>query len=302
MRGIACLLLIAGTAGPATAAAQARPDSGAAVTAVLELTAACRKDAGRLWDRSLCGPLIAVHGPTGFAVAEYTGTRLALEATGLTPARVSEATADFESRPTYVRALGYGTGPLLGLLLDRYASGWRARIHEAGFARALAPAVGFAVPENLAGAVADAASRYGGDDLAREEDERSAARARAVAEYRSRLVEGPVVVLSADEMYRSFNPNTLVPLDSSGTVYPTGTFNAVWGTLTVSEGGALVIPGNRGVRVSVAAALDSTASIIEGRGWRLELATGWRLQPGPRPGDFTAVRVASEAPDPVQQP
>jgi len=225
-------------------------------------------------------------------LAEYTGTRLALEATGLPAVRVAEATADFESRPTYVRALGYGTGPLLGLLLDRYSPNWRTRIRKEGFSRQLAGAVNFVVPADLPGSVAESASRYGGDSLARAENERAAARARTLAEYRTLLVVGPVIILQADQMYRSFNPNNLIPLGSSGTVYPTGAFQADWGVLQVEKGGALVAPGNREVRVPVPPAIDSTAAVIQGGGWRLELKSGWRLRAGPRPGDFTATRVA----------
>lgn len=419
---------------PAAGAAQTPADSAAALTGVQEFVAACRSDAGRLWGRSLCGPLITVDGRTGFAVAteqppegtferrgtlwvghvpegmqvantafewkgrlwstvrlplptdrferirllahesfhriqpdlalnardainahlderdgrlllrlelralaaavrssgaaaraatrdallfraqrnrlfpgsdtletsleiqeglaEYAGTRLAIDATALPAARAAEAAAAFESRPTYVRALGYGTGPLLGLLLDRYARGWRERIHQAGFARQLGPAVGLDVPPDLTAAVAASAVRYGGDSLARAEDARAAARSRDLAAYRALLVDGPVIVLRADQMMRSFNPNNLVPLGGDGTVYPTGTFQAAWGVLTVDSGGALVAPANREVRVGVPAALDTTASVIQGRGWRLELSAGWRLSTGPRPRDFTATRVA----------
>ncbi|MGD0484528.1 MAG: hypothetical protein ABSB58_07720 [Gemmatimonadales bacterium] len=223
---------------------------------------------------------------------EYTGARLALTETGLTAARAAQAAAEFENRPTYVRALGYGTGPLLGILLDRYTPGWRTRIREAGFAHQLASAVGFVPPADLSAAVAASAVRYGGDSLARAEDDRAASRARALAAYRALLVDGPVLVLRADELFRSFDPNNLVPLGASGTVYPNGTFQAVWGVLTVERGGALVAPGNREVRVPVPPATDSTAAALQGDGWRLELRPGWRLRPGPRPGDLTATRLA----------
>ena len=223
---------------------------------------------------------------------EYTGTRLALTATGLGMARVAQATAEFESRPTYVRALGYGTGPLLGLLLDRYATGWRPRVREAGFSRQLGPAIGFDQPGNLDSAVAASAPRYGGDSLAQVENARAEVRADAVARFRALLVDGPVIILRAEQMMRSFNPNNLVALGASGTVYPTGTFQADWGVLTVEQGGALVLPGNREVRVPVPAAMDPLSAVIAGSGWRLELKPGWRLTPGPRPGDFTATPVA----------
>jgi len=223
---------------------------------------------------------------------EYTGTRLALAATRLRASRASQAAAEFEGRPTYVRALGYGTGPLLGLLLDRYAPRWRARIRDAGFARQLANATGFVPPADLAGEVAAAAARYGGGDLAAAEDQRAATRARSVAAYRARLVAGPVIVLRADQMFRSFDPNALVPLGENGTVYPTGTFRADWGALTVDSAGALVAPDNREVRVPAPPAVDTAAAVVAGNGWRLELRPGWRLRPGPRQGDFAATQVA----------
>jgi len=224
---------------------------------------------------------------------EYTGTRLALAETGLPLTRVAQATAEFESRPTYVRALGYGTGPLLGLLLDRYEPRWRTRVREAGFARQLGPAVAWIPPANLDSAVAASAPRYGGDSLAEAEDARAETRARAVAKFRELLVDGPVIILRADQMMRSFNPNNLVALGGDGTVYPTGTFQADWGVLTVEQGGALVPAGNREVRVAVPAGMDPASAVIAGEGWRLELAPRWRLQPGPRPGDFTAATTAA---------
>ena len=224
-------------------------------------------------------------------LAEYTGTRLSLTSTGLSPARAAEAAADFENRPTYVRALGYGTGPLLGLVLDRHAPEWRIGVKEKGFAAQLAPALGFTVPADVSRAVETAAARYGGETLAREEDSRAAARARAVAEYRAQLVDGPVIILRAEEMFRSFNPNNLVPLGSDGTVYPTGTFRAEWGVLTVEQGGALAAPDNREVRVPVQPGMNAAATVIEGPGWRLELAQGWQLRPGSRQGDFTVAQT-----------
>ncbi len=306
-----CLLLGV----PAMGFAQTPADSAAALTGVHEFNLACRRDAGRLWGRSLCGPLITVDGQTGLAVAtesppeghferrgelwigkvpdgmqvangafdghgqrwstvrlplpadrytrilllvhesfhriqpdlelnardainahlderdgryllrlelramaaalqstgaaarqatedalifraqrnrpfpgsdslensleiqgglaEYTGTRLALEAVGQSSAPAVAAAADFENRTPYVRSLGYGTGPLLGLLLDRYAPGWQKQIKATGSSRQLAHAVGFVLPRDLAGAVTASASRYGGDRLARLEDERA---------------------------------------------------------------------------------------------------------------------------------
>jgi hypothetical protein len=79
-------------------------------------------------------------------LAEYTGDKIALAVTGAPESRVAQALDEFESRPTFVRSLGYGTGPALGLLLDRYASGWRNRVKEHGIAPQLAKALHFVPP------------------------------------------------------------------------------------------------------------------------------------------------------------
>ncbi|MFN0180071.1 MAG: hypothetical protein ACKVZ0_14820 [Gemmatimonadales bacterium] len=414
-------------------AAQSAADSVAATTAVAELVAACRADGGRLWGQTLCGPLIAVDGLSGFGVAtepppagrfrpigdlwvgrvpsgmqvanttiewqgrtwatvrlpvpadrflriqlfvheafhriqpalglgardainphlderdgryllrlelralakavatpdrdgearkaardailfrlarhrrypgadtlealleiqeglpEYAGARLSLAATGLGPERLAEAAEAFDMRPSYVRALGYGTGPLLGTLLDRWAPGWRSRIRAGGFASQLAAAVGFVAPAGLDAAAAARAPSYGGDALAKIEDERASARAERLAGYRATLVTGPVVALVSDQMMRSFDPNTLIPLGDEGTVYPTGQFEAPWGTLSVERGGALVT--NQSVRVPAPAAVDTLVSVLTTDGYRLELKPGWRLGAGPRLGDWIVRRV-----------
>ncbi len=54
---------------PLADAAQAPADSAAALAGLREFSMACRRDAGRIWGRSLCGPLIAVDDEAGRAYA-----------------------------------------------------------------------------------------------------------------------------------------------------------------------------------------------------------------------------------------
>lgn len=117
-------------------------------------------------------------------LAEYTGARIAIDALGLTSARAAVPTRQFESRPSYVRALGYGTGPGLGLLLDHYAPAWRKRAGQVGLAALLAEARRFRPPRDLVVAARTAAGRYDGAALAALEDERAAQRAVRLADYR----------------------------------------------------------------------------------------------------------------------
>jgi hypothetical protein len=210
-------------------------------------------------------------------IPEYTGARMALAGRAGDSA-IAAAVEGFEQRPSYTRALGYGTGPLLGVLLDRYRPDWRTRIRTEGFAMQLAVALKWKVPADPLTVAKQRAARYGAVAIGREEDARVAAREALKEDYRTRLARGPVLNLPTGKLNMSFNPNTIVPLDTLGTVYPTGTFSGEWGTIEVSAGGALVSPRFNLVRVELA---DSAA------GWRLTLRPGWRVVPGARPGDRT---------------
>lgn len=219
-------------------------------------------------------------------LAEYTGVRLALRGRADTSALLWAATTEFESRPTYVRSLGYGTGPLLGLLLDRVRPDWREAIGTTGFANQLRIALGWEAPADMTEAVGRAAPRYGGAEVRAAEHARAVEQAVRLAAYRKALLDGPVLILRADQLYRSFNPNTLVALGDDGTVYPTGTFTAEWGELLVETGGALLRSNDREVRVSTIGLTREGDAKIVGRGWTLTLKPGWGTVSGERAGDL----------------
>lgn len=127
-------------------------------------------------------------------LAEYTGTRLALDFLKLPQSRAADLATGFEKRKTFVRSLGYGTGPGLGLLLDEFAPKWRTRVAHQGLAPQLVTALKFTPPADPAAAEA-AAARYDAQTLARAEDERAERRKRMLADYRARLIDGPVLTL-----------------------------------------------------------------------------------------------------------
>ena len=210
--------------------------------------------------------------------AEYTGMRVALAHSAMGPLRVVRAMDGVERNPSFVRSFAYGTGPALGLLLDRWLPGWHPRfLKGASMAALLREAVG----ESDASAV-EHARPYGYEAVRAAEEERAQRRLATIARYRERLITGRRVVFPADNVNRSFDPNELVPLDSSGTIYPTGTFQGPWGTLTVTDG-ALLSADYRQLAVSAPDALaptDGSARRISGNGWTLELGEGWVIAQG----------------------
>jgi hypothetical protein len=103
---------------------------------------------------------------------------------------------------------------------------------------------------------------------------------------RRRLVDGPVLVIRLQAMHVQFDPRTLQPLGEHGTVYPTLRIADTWGVLTVdgaallhSDWSAVSVPAN-GIEAG------QVGGTVETEGWTLELADGWAIVPGTRPGDF----------------
>lgn len=236
----------------------------------------------------------------GEGTAEYAGIRFAMDALGRPAATVLEwSRARFERTPTFTRSLGYGTGPALGLALDRFAPGWRTRVRGVrSLTAALATSITWPPPADVATTAFTRAAAYGIGELAVEEDARAADRATRLANYRARLVDGPVVMFRQRRLGGAFDPNTIVPLGGAGTVYPRRTFAAEWGTLRVDEGGALVSPDAGQLRVSAfPEPQPREGRTVAGPGWHLELAEGWTLERGARTGDWEVKpKAAAERP------
>lgn len=219
-------------------------------------------------------------------LAEYTGTVLALGKSGEAINRVARAVEDFEDQRAFARSFAYATGPALGLLLDRFGGSWRESIgSETNLSALLEKALGFRADGDIRKRAEVRAHRYGFGAVSQDEHSRAERTQAQLASYRARFLDGPVLEFpKAGELRRSFNPNNLVPLGESGTVYPTGTFRSRWGTLQVDDVGALLAPDNQSLRVS--APTDSQARPATGPGWRLELAPGWTIRATPKSGNF----------------
>jgi hypothetical protein len=222
---------------------------------------------------------------------EYTGQRMAMQQMGEGPARVAKFVRDYETTPTFVRAFAYGTGPAIGVLLDRFAPDWRKSVvSERDLGMLLARAIRFQPPRDLRDAARARANEYGWSEIDGAEAARDSARAPTMRVYRARLAEGPTITLrqSRDSLAWSFDPTELIAFDLHSTIYPSGNFSAPWGKLTVEEGGVLIQNDFSSIRIGSSSAATPSARLIKGDGWTLELNPGWSLVPDPaRPGSLT---------------
>ncbi len=213
----------------------------------------------------------------------YTGSVLATRSRAGAERHAGRILASFEGRDSFARSFAYATGPALGLLADRYAAGWRRTISStrnlAGLlAESLLPDPARVTNED----VESRARAYGMEAIVTQEAARREETERRLADYRGRLVEGPVLELPLVQMQMTFDPLTVSPLGADGTVYPTIILRDSWGTLAVEAGGALIAAdfSHASVELTTSSACSST-----GPGWTLDLAEGWAVVPGERPID-----------------
>ena len=217
-------------------------------------------------------------------LAEYTGVRLGNASAAEQVEAALNDIAMVENAKTFVRSFAYATGPAYGLLLDRYAPGWRATVGpEWSPSSALAAALAFQTPPDLQKVVEARAALYDGAALRRAEMQRAEKQKVLLAGYRARFVQGPVLTVKLIHMHVQFNPQTLQPLGDAGTVYPTMRIADEWGVLEVSDG-ALLKPDWSAVVLE--APKDVSGATVSGKGWTLQLKPGWSVVPGARKGDL----------------
>jgi hypothetical protein len=228
---------------------------------------------------------------------EYTGQRLAMQLTGMGADRVAQYLEDFErTTPTFVRAFAYGTGPAIGVLLDRFSPQWREAITtRRDLSGLLATALAFSPPRDLATTARRRAESYGWADIDRSEATRETERGGQMNDYRARFGSGPTIALrqSKDSLQWGYDPTALIAFDQRNLIYPSGSFAANWGRLQVDSNEVLVANDFSVIRVSVQPGSISpgTAGRIAGNGWVLQLKPGWRVEPDPaRPGSFTVTQ------------
>lgn len=222
-------------------------------------------------------------------LAEYTGVVLAAATDHA--AGVRRALAAAEGQDSFVRSFAYASGPAYGLLLDRFAPGWRHQLDErSDLAKILATSAGM----GRLGTMPRASEvKYDGASIRRQESARAAKRSRDAATWTARLVDGRTLRLEFVHMRIEFNPNNLFPLPGVGTVYPTLKILDDWGVLTV-RGGALIDDDWTAVRVQAPESPD----VLETPEWTLALSPNWHVVAGKRAGDL----LVSPGDAPVDRP
>ncbi len=227
---------------------------------------------------------------TNEGLAEYTGFKLstasAAEFVMVEDAALRQA---HDRHPNFVRSFAYVSGPAYGILLDYAAPTWRKGLTpQSDLGALLARSAGIKLPAPNKKEAVRRAQAYQGDEIIALETQRNRERQARLTAARKRFVDDPVLILPVGEQFSyGFDPNHVLSVDESSTVYEGGQVSDIWGVLHSPDGFLIVRRANRVLRVQVPAPVNSQERPLKGEGWTLELAPGWSLAPGPRPGDST---------------
>jgi hypothetical protein len=220
-------------------------------------------------------------------LSEYTGVRLSSADLPETLVRANLILRQARNNPTFARSFAYVSGPAYGALLDLSSRPWRVSVKPStDLGVLLQQRYGITIHVSEAAARA-ALSRYEGEEIVTIETQQEQRRKQQIAEARKKFLEGPVLILplTADVKY-SYDPNNVIGVDASNTVYPTMRLVDAWGILTVSDGAWLERDATGHLaRARVPAPLDLSARPLKGEGWSLQLTNGWEVVPGERSGD-----------------
>lgn len=194
-----------------------------------------------------------------------------------------------DRHPNFVRSFAYVSGPAYGILLDYAAPTWRKGLTpQSDLGALLARSAGIKLPAPNKKEAVRRAQAYQGDEIIALETQRNRERQARLTAARKRFVDDPVLILPVGEQFSyGFDPNHVLSVDESSTVYEGGQVSDIWGVLHSPDGFLIVRRANRVLRVQVPAPVNSQERPLKGEGWTLELAPGWSLAPGPRPGDST---------------
>nr|NQU92540.1 hypothetical protein [Bacteroidota bacterium] len=153
---------------------------------------------------------------------------------------------------TMVWTFAYITGPLYGFLLDEQIPGWTRNIESTSeMATILAEAYEIDNFNTDEQDLIASAKKYGYNEIIEKENTRAVQIEEVMKNYRTAFSEKPVLFFPNKKMKIQFDPRRMYPIEGIGSLYQVITALAEWGKLEVSDYGAVVLEGWKGLLLPV---------------------------------------------------
>jgi hypothetical protein len=178
---------------------------------------------------------------------------------------------------SFTHSYGFVHGALYAYLLHDYGFDF-STINTPGvdLGEKLLSMIDITLPEVSRDVAGSLAVNYDIEMVRREEDERSERIREGLHRRTSAFTDKPVIYFTLESPSFVFEPEDIEPADSLGVIYKKLKVTDNWGKLVVSEGGCLVSPNLRYMRVP-ARSVRIDRYHITGDGWHIYLSENWRM-------------------------
>ncbi|SHF51750.1 hypothetical protein SAMN05444274_10626 [Mariniphaga anaerophila] len=209
-------------------------------------------------------------------LAEYTGSILSKRTDSDLKKHYISQIDWFYTLPAFVRSFPYFTIPVYGYFLQKTDKGWNLKItKDTNLTDFFTGFWNVDCQELTDDTILEIGKTYGIDSIIENETERENKKEELKNRYKKKFLSDSVVVIGLEALNLGFDPSNVMPLDSSGTVYPNLRVTDNWGILEVDSCGALIGPAWNKVIISYPELITDT--LIYGKGWKLKLNQSWRL-------------------------
>jgi len=213
-------------------------------------------------------------------IAEYTGVILGRKMSSIN-SYLQSVIGYTANKKSLIRSAPYTTGPVYGYLFYNVDTAWTLKIDSnVNFASLTEKYYHVKINNaDIDAQVNTLSPKYNGAEITASENSKFAEHEKLAKQYTDLFTQKPVLLISLINMHVGFNPSNLFDLGKYGTVYPTMTINDNWGDLTVTSGAGALMKDWQIVYLAVKKDIAPTNNTIEGDGWKLTLANGWKISP-----------------------
>ena len=207
--------------------------------------------------------------------AEYTGMTMCGYSRNEKLAKMQEKIDSLTQ--TMVWTFTYIAGPLYGFLLDDVQPGWTLKVDsKTEMASLLAEAMNIQSKQTTEDELIALADKYGYDRIIEKENKRADQMKEVMESYQAAFSDMPVLFLPNKQMSIQFDPRRIYPLKETGTLYQVISAGAAWGKLKVTDYGAVLLDGWKGLLLPVGSGW-SPEGHLNSENWTLSLDTSYHI-------------------------